>query len=316
MKPTIALTLGDPAGVGPEIVARICHDEEVRAACRLLVIGRSMLLSAGALACNLPEPEVDMVEAGQGAEIKPGLPSAASGRQAGAFIEKACELCLNGQAQAMVTAPISKEALQKGGYADTGHTTMLARLTGVKRPVMMLAGSHLKVIPVTVHVAIKDVPGLLTRELIIETAQVAMADIIKFFGIKNPRLAVAALNPHAGEQGLFGDEESRVIEPAVQYLREKGINAQGPFSPDTVFFRASKGEFDFVLCMYHDQGLIPMKLLNFYDGVNVTLGLPLIRTSVDHGTAYDIAGTGKARADSLKSAVMLAAKMAKKAFPD
>jgi 4-hydroxythreonine-4-phosphate dehydrogenase len=316
VKPTIALTLGDPAGVGPEIVARICHDEEVRAACHLLVIGRSMLLRAGSLACNLPEPEVEMIEAGQGAEIKPGFPSAASGRQAGSFIEKACELCLSGRAQAMVTAPISKEALQKGGYSDTGHTTMLARLTGVERPVMMLAGSHLKVIPVTVHVAIKDVPGLLSKEVIIETAQVAMADITKYFSIDNPRLAVAALNPHAGEEGLFGDEESRIIAPAVQYLKEQGINADGPFPPDTVFFRASQGEFDFVLCMYHDQGLIPMKLLNFYDGVNVTLGLPLIRTSVDHGTAYDIAGQGKARSDSMKSAVMLAAEMAKKSFSD
>lgn len=316
MKPTIAVTLGDPAGVGPEIVARVCVDPEVRKACRLLVVGRRSFLAAGARAYGLSSPKADVTQAGEADDIAWGRPSASSGRQAGAFIEKALELCQDGTAQAMVTAPISKAALKAAGYPDTGHTTMLARLTSAPRPVMMLAGARLRVVPVTVHIALKEVFARLTTDKIVETGQIAADDLARFFGLPRPRVAVAALNPHAGEEGLFGDEEKRVIAPAIEELKNRGIAATGPHPPDTVFWRAAAGQFDLVLGMYHDQALIPLKLIHFEDAVNVTLGLPVIRTSVDHGTAYDIAGQGKANPASLKAAVLMAAGMALKAAAD
>jgi 4-hydroxythreonine-4-phosphate dehydrogenase len=226
------------------------------------------------------------------------------------FIEKALEMCLAGQVQAMVTGPISKAALQAAGYPDTGHTTLLARLTNTALPVMMMAGSRLKVVLATVHKAIRQVPELLTTQGIVEVGLISDESMRRFFGVSEPRLAVAALNPHAGEDGMFGDEEERIIAPAVAELKAKGVQASGPHPPDTVFWRTMRGEFDLVLCMYHDQGLIPFKLRHFEDGVNVTLGLPIIRTSPDHGTAYDIAGKGLAKPDSLKEAVLLAGHMA------
>lgn len=310
-RPKVAITLGDPAGVGPELVARVCHDPEVQAAVDPVVVGRAMLLSAGALACGIDPPPVAVVETGEGAEIKPGRPSEAGGRQAGAFIEKALAMCLAGEVQAMVTGPISKAALQAAGYPDTGHTTLLARLTDTPRPVMMMAGSRLKVVLATVHKALREVPGLLSTQAIVEVGVIAHQGLQRFFGLERPRLAVAALNPHAGEGGMFGDEEERIIAPAVEELARRGVEASGPHPPDTVFWRAMRGEYDLVLCMYHDQGLIPFKLRHFEDGVNVTLGLPIIRTSPDHGTAYDIAGKGKAKPDSLKAAVLLAGSMAR-----
>jgi len=311
-RPRVAVTLGDPAGVGPEITARVCLDPEVLSAVEPVVVGRRMLLAAGAMACGLAMPAVEVVEAGLAQEIKPGQPSARTGRQAGAFIEKAVELCRDGRVQAMATAPISKEALQAAGYPDTGHTSLLGRLLGAPRPVMMLAGQRLKVVLATIHVALRDVPGLLSPEAITHAGLVAEQDLRRYFGLKSPRLAVAALNPHAGENGLFGDEEARIIAPAVAALAAAGVQASGPHPPDTVFWRAARGEFDLVLCMYHDQGLIPLKLLHFEDGVNVTLGLPIIRTSVDHGTAYDIAGKGRANPQSLKAAVLMAGEMARR----
>jgi 4-hydroxythreonine-4-phosphate dehydrogenase len=310
-RPKVAITLGDPAGVGPELVARVCQDPDVLAAVEPIVVGRAMLLSAGALACGMDAPQIEIVKCGEGAEIKPGQPSEAGGRQAGAFIEKALEMCLAGQVQAMVTGPISKAALQSAGYPDTGHTTLLARLTNTPQPVMMMAGSRLKVVLATVHKAIREVPDLLTTESIVRVGMISDESMRRFFGLEQPRLAVAALNPHAGEGGMFGDEEERIIAPAVSALQAKGVQASGPHPPDTVFWRAMRGEFDLVLCMYHDQGLIPFKLRHFDDGVNVTLGLPIIRTSPDHGTAYDIAGKGLAKPDSLKAAVILAGQMAR-----
>ena len=312
MKPRIAVTLGDPAGVGPEIVARLAHDPATRQRAELIIVGQRALLEAGAAACGLALPEVEVAETGRPAPITPGAPSAASGRLAGAFVERALELVQGGQAQAMATAPISKEALRAGGYPDTGHTTLLARLTGTARPVMMLAGDRLKVVLVTIHKALREVPGLITQEGIVYTARVTDEALRRRLGLAAPRLAVCGLNPHAGEGGLFGDEEQRVIAPAVARLQAAGIDATGPLPPDTVFWRAVRGEFDVVVCMYHDQGLIPLKLLHFDDGVNVSLGLPVIRTSVDHGTAYDLAGAGQANPASLIAAVKMAAEMASK----
>jgi 4-hydroxythreonine-4-phosphate dehydrogenase len=305
----VALTLGDPAGVGPELAARVCRDPEVVAAVRPVVVGRHMIFQAGALAAGLHTPEVELVEAGQGAEIKPGRPSGAGGRQAAAFIEAALELCTGGRAEAMVTGPISKAALAAAGYPDTGHTTLLARLTGA-RPAMMMAGPRLKVVLATVHCALAEVPARLTAEAVEEVGRLGIEALLRYFGPQRPRVAVAALNPHAGEGGMFGDEEERVIAPAVHRLRGLGAAVEGPLPPDTVYWQAAEGEYDLVVGMYHDQALVPFKLLHFHDGVNVTLGLPVIRTSPDHGTAYAIAGQGKARADSLKAAMLLAGRMA------
>ncbi|MCB2227262.1 MAG: 4-hydroxythreonine-4-phosphate dehydrogenase PdxA [Desulfarculaceae bacterium] len=310
MTPRIAVTLGDPAGVGPEIVARLCHDISIREQAELVVVGQEELLAAGARACGLSLPVVEIVETGEPVEITPGQPSAASGRLAGAFVERALELVQSGQADAMATAPISKEALQAAGYPDTGHTTLLARKTGTERPVMMLAGDKLKVVLVTIHKALREVPGLITRKAILHTALITDQAFREQLGVPLPRLAVCGLNPHAGEGGIFGDEEKAIIGPAVEELKAAGVDAVGPLPPDTVFWRAAQGEFDVVVCMYHDQGLIPLKLLHFDDGVNVSLGLPIIRTSVDHGTAYDLAGTGKANPASMIAAVKMAARMA------
>ena len=311
-RPRVAITLGDPAGVGPEIVARVCHDPSVRASLEPVVVGRRMILAAGAMACGLPMPDVELVEVGEAREIKPGRPNGHTGRQAGAFVEEAVRLCQSGAVRAMVTAPVSKEALKSAGYPDTGHTSMLGRLLGVPRQVMMLAGGRLRVVLATIHCAFRQVIPLLNPEGIAQVGLVAARDLQRFFGLESPRVAVAALNPHAGEGGLFGDEEKTIIAPAIARLVEAGVRASGPHPPDTVFWRAVKGEFDLVLCMYHDQGLIPLKLLHFEDGVNVTLGLPIIRTSVDHGTAYDLAGRGQANPASLKAAVMMAADMARR----
>jgi 4-hydroxythreonine-4-phosphate dehydrogenase len=315
-KPRVAVTLGDPAGVGPEIVARLCHDHLLRQSVELVVVGREMLLAAGAMAAGLPMPKVEVVECGRAWEITPGSPSAHTGRQAGAFVEKAVEMCMAGQAHAMATAPISKHALQAAGYAETGHTSLLGRLLGVERPVMMLAGEKLRVVLCTIHCALAEVPRRLTSEAIVHVGLTTHQALTRYTDLPSPRLAVAGLNPHAGEEGIFGDEEARLIRPAVGALRGQGVEASGPYPPDTLFWRAVKGEFDAVVCMYHDQGLIPLKLLHFDDAINVTLGLPIIRTSVDHGTAFDIAGKGLANPASLRAAVAAAAAMARRAQRD
>lgn len=312
-RPRIAITMGDPGGVGPEIVARICHDPEVRALADLVVVGQRGLLDRGAICCGLEPPLVTVEEVGRPLVAEPGGFSARGGALAGACVERALELCLSGKTAAMTTGPISKEALRAAGYPDTGHTTMLARLTNTPKPVMMLAGARLKVVLATIHLPISQVPGSLTMEGIVEVGLITARSLASSFQRYEPRLAVAALNPHAGEGGLFGHEEAEIIAPAVRELKRQGIDATGPLSPDTVFWRAAQGHFDAVLAMYHDQGLIPLKLLHFDDAVNVTLGLPIIRTSVDHGTAYDIAGTGRANPASLKAAILMAALMAREA---
>ncbi len=312
-KPRVAVTMGDPAGVGPEIVARLCHNHKLRQHVEVVVVGRQMLLAAGAMAAGLPMPAVEVVEAGRPCEITPGAPSARTGAQAGAFVEKAVAMCLSGEVHAMATAPISKHALQAAGYPDTGHTSMLGRLLKVEKPVMMLAGEKLKVVLCTIHCALAEVPGRLNIEDIVRIGMTTHDSFRRYTDIDAPRLAVAGLNPHAGEGGIFGDEEARIIAPAVEHLRAQGILASGPYPPDTLFWRAVKGEFDAVLCMYHDQGLIPLKLLHFEDAINLTLGLPIIRTSVDHGTAFDIAGQGLANPASLLAAVITAARMARRA---
>jgi len=326
-KPILGLTLGDAAGVGPEVVVGALASEDVFQICRPLVLGDVGAIEQAIHLIN-PNLKINVLKPGQepagrfgtidilplsrlkSEDLAPGQPSLESGRASAHYIEKAAELALSGQIQAMVTAPISKISLNKAGYHYQGHTEMLAHLAGDVRVVMMLAGSSLRVVLVTTHHALKDVPGLLTVDRIVNTARITDEALKRFFGLTKPRLAAAALNPHASEDGLFGHEEKDTIEPAVAKARSQGLDLQGPFPADSLFYRAVQGEFDAVVCMYHDQALIPLKLLHFKDGVNVTLGLPFIRTSADHGTAYDIAGQGQADPSSMLAALRLAAHMA------
>jgi 4-hydroxythreonine-4-phosphate dehydrogenase len=239
-----------------------------------------------------------------------GRISAANGHAMLDYIEWACAQCQEGKAAGMITAPIQKEAIHAAGCEFPGHTELLAQRCGVDKVVMMLAGPRLKVCLVTTHVALRDVPSVLTQAEVEATLHVTDAAMRRYFHPdRAPRIAVLALNPHAGEGGMFGDEEERIIAPAIKNAQQEGIHASGPHSADTLFHFALQGGYDAVVCMYHDQGLIPLKLLHFDDGVNVTLGLPIIRTSVDHGTAYDLAGSGKANPSSLIAALEMAVHM-------
>lgn len=326
-KPLIAITMGDPTGIGPEIIVRALANPEIGDFCRPLVLGDAVAMER-ALDITGERLELLTVEAGSFeeesakgvirlfplsrldvSEMEFGRPGAAAGDAMYRYIAMATRLCVSGQVAAMTTGPISKEALNRAGHHYPGHTELLAEMTGAKGFVMMLAGERLKVTLVTIHEALKDVPQLLTFDRVLSTIRITHHDLNRYFRT-NPRLAVLALNPHCGEGGLFGDEEQRIIKPAVDAARGEGFDVVGPLSADTLFHFAAQGEYDAVVCMYHDQGLIPLKLLHFDDGVNVTLGLPIIRTSVDHGTAYDLAGTGHASCRSMTAAIRMAAIMA------
>jgi 4-hydroxythreonine-4-phosphate dehydrogenase len=244
------------------------------------------------------------------AEARHGTPSPACGRAMYAYIAEAVRLTAQGEVDAITTAPINKKALADAGYSYPGHTELLAELTGTVDYAMMLAGEKLRVVPVTIHCALRDVFRLLTADKIAASIRIAHRSLREYFNLPQPSIAVAALNPHAGEGGLFGSEEETLIAPALEQARALGIGVSGPLPPDTLFYHAAAGRYDAVICMYHDQALIPLKLLHFDEAVNVTLGLPIIRTSVDHGTAYDIAGTGRANPASLVNALKMAAMMA------
>ncbi|HVY40556.1 MAG TPA: 4-hydroxythreonine-4-phosphate dehydrogenase PdxA [Polyangia bacterium] len=311
MKP-IAISLGDPAGIGPEVVARALAE---RPDADVLVFGDPGVLARAASAAGIAAPSAARVCAvtNLGAsEVTPGRPGDASGRAQLAYLTAATDAALAGEVAALVTAPISKEWIARAGFTFPGHTEYLAARAGVREFAMMLAGPVLRVTVATTHVALKDVPRLLTVEGIASTIWLTAEGLARRFGIAHPRVAVAGLNPHAGEAGRFGDEEDRLVRPAVDTARARlaaaGLSAtvEGPLVPDSVFRQAANGEFDAVVALYHDQGLIPLKLLHFDDGVNITLGLPFVRTSPDHGTAYDIAGQGKARAQSFLAALDLA----------
>jgi 4-hydroxythreonine-4-phosphate dehydrogenase len=287
-KPRIAITVGDPAGIGPEIAARAGSDRSVQDVCDPVIYA----------------PPAD-------SRFEPGVLSADAGRAAYEVVVRAAADAQSGIVQAIATAPINKEALRLAGLPWNGHTDLLAHLTGANHVAMMFHSDRLRVVLATVHVALADVPRILTRTLMESTISLAARELPRF-GVERPRIAVAGLNPHAGEHGLFGCEEEQVIGPAVAASRARGIDVSGPFPADTIFVRASRGEFDVVVACYHDQGLIPVKLVAFGQAVNVTLGLPIIRTSVDHGTAFDIAGRGIADPGSMIAAVRLAAKLASK----
>jgi 4-phospho-D-threonate 3-dehydrogenase / 4-phospho-D-erythronate 3-dehydrogenase len=308
--PAIAITMGDPAGVGPEVCVKALADEQVRAACRPLVIGDRRRLQLAAEICRAAPPE-DVIDLDVVPEDLPwGEVSAAAGEAAYRFVERAVELALAGEADAICTAPLNKAALQAAGHRFPGHTELLAHLTSTPKVSMMLTTGSLRVIHVTTHIGLIDAieriePGLVERTI----ARGAQA--LRAAGIERPRIAVCAINPHAGEGGLFGrGEEAAKIEPAVAAARAAGIDAQGPLPADTVFYRAARGDFDLVVAMYHDQGHAPIKVLGVEHGVNVTVGLPIVRTSVDHGTAFDIAGTGAADPRSMVAALLAAAELA------
>lgn len=286
MKPRIGITAGDPAGIGPEIARKAAGDPGVRAVCEPVIYG--------------PAP---------GVTFTPGVLSAEAGRAAYDAICAAVRDAQVGVIGAIATAPVNKLAFARAGLPWKGHTDLLGHLTGSARVAMMFWSEPLKVVLATVHVRLAEVPRLLTRELLESVIELTAREL-PGFGLARPRLAVAGLNPHAGEAGLLGDEEDRVLRPAIEAVRLRGVSVDGPFPADTLFVRAARGEFDAVVACYHDQGLIPVKLLAFGRSVNVTLGLPIIRTSVDHGTAFDIAGQDVADPASMIEAVRLAARLA------
>jgi 4-hydroxythreonine-4-phosphate dehydrogenase len=287
VKPRIAITEGDPAGIGPEIARRAAADPRILGVCEPVLYG-----------------------AGSGAKFEPGVLSAEAGKAAYDAIVRATADAQSGAVAAIATAPINKEALRLAGFPWNGHTDLLAHLTGASHVAMMFYSDELRVVLATVHVPLAEVPKLLTQRLVEQTIALTAREL-PLFDKMHPRIAVAGLNPHAGEHGLFGREEETAIAPAIACCRAKGIDVSGPFPADTLFLRARKGEFDVVIACYHDQGLIPVKLTAFGRAVNVTLGLPIVRTSVDHGTAFDIAGKGIADPESMIAAVLLAARLAR-----
>src|SRR5215218_4199493 len=323
--PLIAVTMGDPAGIGPEIVARTFADPGFGDEDRSFVVGEPAILRRAIQLLDLPlvvneisDPEeaafepgaVDVLAVGELPDDLPfGVLDARAGDAAFRYVERATELASAGRVGAIATAPLNKEAMHLAGHNYPGHTEILAHLTGTEDYAMMLVTDELKVIHVSTHVSLREAIERVRPER--ELAVIHLAhDALRKLGVEEPKVAVAGLNPHAGESGLFGTEDADQIAPAVAAAVEEGIDATGPWPPDTVFMRARRGDFDIVVVQYHDQGHIPVKLMGFDTGVNVTVGLPFFRTSVDHGTAFDIAGTGKAEHASMRAALDLARQLA------
>jgi 4-hydroxythreonine-4-phosphate dehydrogenase len=303
-KPRIAVTLGDPRGIGPEVAEGALADAEVAAAAEYVRVGPESLLRAPG-----------DVSAGRWAAEEG---EAAAGRIAGEAIRIAVGMAIRGEVDAIVTAPIDKHAFHLGGWNYPGHTEMLGDLAGVPQVVMMMAAEHtalggpLRVVLATTHLALRDVPAALSSTLLVEQAELTWRALRDLWAIPSPRVALCAVNPHAGDGGLFGDEEARIVAPALLELRARGVDAAGPIPADTVFTRAVRGEFHAVIAPYHDVGMAAFKTAAFGSGVNVTLGLPFPRTSPDHGTALDIAGQGIADAGSMKEATLLAVRLAER----
>jgi len=321
--------MGDPAGIGPEVVLKAVAEGEVRRVCVPIIIGDAQLLAHTARTLDL-QSGYDIIRRGErlpdeiseplifhldniSGSIEPGMESGAAGKAAAGYIEAAVELCAAGSIDAIATAPINKRALFLGGYSFPGHTEFLAHLTGAEEYAMAFVAANLRIVLLSTHVSLSEAISMVERDRIVKTIHLTDRELRRW-GIEGPRLAVAALNPHGGEGGLFGAEEASEIVPAIEACHGlEDINVQGPFSADTVFLRASRGEFDAVIACYHDQAMIPVKCLSFGEAVNVTLGLPFIRTSVDHGTAFDIAGKGLAEHSSMVAAIKLAAELSTQA---
>jgi 4-hydroxythreonine-4-phosphate dehydrogenase len=321
----LAVTMGDPAGIGPEVAAAAWTALR-RSGPAFFVIGDAATIrGAGAPVRTILQPSettaafaeiLPVLDLPLAAPVTPGEPSPAAAPSVIAWIEKAVALALSGEAAGVVTAPIAKATLYSAGFAYPGHTEFVGALSaaapfsGVRGPVMMLTAQDLRVALVTVHEPLAKVPGLITRDRIVATGRVVAEALVRDFGIARPRLVVAGLNPHAGEGGTIGGEEVATVAPAVAALQALGIVARGPLPADSLFHDAARRTYDAAICLYHDQALIPVKMLDFWGGVNLTLGLPIVRASPDHGTAFDIAGKGLARADSLVAAIRLAAQIA------
>lgn len=310
---TVAVTMGDPAGVGPELVWGLSEGFKWSGRARCLVVGDAGVLEKAAGVSGRREGDLgdafELLDLANVPRHEWGVVDAAMGRAAREYIERAVELALSGRVDAVVTCPINKEALVASGSPFHGHTEMLAALTGAGRVGMCLVGGGLRVTLATRHLALVDVPGALTVDAIVEAAELSH-EAGDDLGCPSPRIAICGLNPHAGDGGVLGREEIEVIAPAVAEARRRGLSVSGPHVPDAVFIAARRGDYDFVVAMYHDQGLIPLKLLAEGRAVNVTLGLPIVRTSVGHGTAFDIAGKGRADPSSLLAAFDLAVRMA------
>ncbi len=316
----IALSMGDPSGIGPEIAGKL-WEGRTGSPCFFLIGDPALFagvlpvveISTPAECSTVFDTALPVLALSLAAAARPGEPSPENASTTIEAIRLGAELASSGAASALVTNPINKKALYDGaGFAFPGHTEYLAELGGVDRSVMMLAGPSLRVVPVTIHIPLAAVPGQLKQRDIVETARITAQSLARDFGIKAPRLALSGLNPHAGEGGAMGREEIDTIIPAVEELRRDGVDVIGPLPADTMFHAAARQRYDAALTMYHDQGLIPIKALDFDQGVNVTLGLPFIRTSPDHGTAYDIAGKGIADPTSLRAAMTMAAQMAER----
>lgn len=320
----LALTLGEPAGIGPDLAIQLWLERKARKLPPFVLLADAAFIAtrANALKLDIPigmcEPEeaaarfddaLLLIDPGAVATAAPGKPDQSSAKAARASIDLAVKLVQQRRAAAVVTNPIAKHVMQAGGFAFPGHTEYLAHLSNAPRPVMLIWSEELAVIPITIHMPLRDVPDALSTALIVESARVAARDYREKFGIKNPRLAVCGLNPHAGEEGTIGREDIEIIAPAVRALRAEGIEASGPHPADSLFHEHARKYYDVALGMYHDQVLAPVKALAFDRAVNVTLGLPFVRTSPDHGTAFDLAGSGTANPSSLEAALKLAARL-------
>ena len=330
-KPILAITMGDPAGIGPEIIVKALQVPKVRRVCRPLIIGNRPILERTLRSLKIPSviTSLDGHEESTAKQvfrrdrlplfdpfsqsvrsIKMGRVSAKAGDMAVTCIQSAVQLAQAGCVGGIVTAPINKEAMHLAGHLYPGHTEMLAELTKAKESGMMIMGGPLKIVFTTTHLALRDVANALTVQKIVKGIRLAHFGLKQLFGVRKPRIAVAGFNPHAGENGLFGDEEQRLILPAIKRAKTQGISCSGPHPADTMFAKALTGAFDGLVALYHDQGLIPLKTVAFGHCVNITVGLPILRTSVDHGTAFDIAGKGKADPTSLVDAIVMAAQLA------
>ena len=313
-RPTIAVTLGDPAGVGAEVTLKAFRDEDVRRAAQWIVLGDRSAVDAaekitGVLLNSLGVTFRDAKMLPPGEAVRFGELRAEYGKAAAAYVRDATLMCLSGEVAAMVTAPLNKEAVTLSGMKFSGHTEYIAEICKAPDSRMLLAGQKLSVVHVSTHISLRKACELKT-DRIVRTIELGN-DAMKLLGRDRPRIAVCGLNPHAGEHGLFGEEDAAFIQPAIELCRARGIDCEGPVAPDTIFFRAARGSHDLIVAMYHDQGHIPMKLLDFEATVNVSLGIPIIRTSVDHGTAFDIAGKNLAGEGNMIAAMKMAVTMAK-----
>jgi len=309
-KLTVAITMGDPAGIGPEVVLKALKDKEIQALANFIVVGNFRVLEKTAQLCKIRlQKHIALLDLGDLSKLVFGRGIPAYGRLSLECIKEGFRLIKTAKADALITAPVNKHTITRAGYFFQGHTEYLAKASRVSDFAMMLTGGALRVVLVTRHIALKKVAGTLSSQKIYQTIRLTAEGLRKCFGVLHPRIAVCGLNPHSGDEGVMGDEETRIIRPAIARAK-RFAKIVGPLAADSLFYSARQGEFDAVVAMYHDQGLIPLKMLALHQGVNLTLGLPFVRTSPDHGTAYDIAGKNRANPGSMIEAIKLAVKIA------